>query len=411
MKHGELIPQLFRTEYRKIISVLYKHFGFDERETAEDIASETFLAASETWGLKGIPENPTAWLYNVAKNKALNYVDRNSRYQNNIAPVIKRNAAHELQHEDIDLSPENVNDSQLRMMFTLCHPSIPKEAQIGLSLQILCGLGIDEIANAFFTNRETIKKRLVRARESLREQAIKIEVPSSADLDARLDSVLSTVYLVFNEGYYSTHEDTIIRKELCLEAMRLCNMLTENAITNKPRVNALLALMSFHASRLEARVDNEGAMILYEDQEEARWNQDLIRQGEHFLDRAAFGDKLSKYHLEAGIAWLHTQKTDTREKWENILQLYNHLVSFEYSRIAALNRTYALARARSKQEALDEAKKLALENNHLYFALLGFLYTGMDDHEAKRNFERAIDLSKTTSEKRILIEKINRLKL
>jgi len=409
MEHRELIPHLFRTEYRKIIAVLYKHFGFDERETAEDIASETFLIASETWGLKGLPENPTAWLYNVAKNKALNYVDRNGRFQNNVAPEIRRNATGNLLPENLDLSPENIQDSQLRMMFTLCHPSIPKEAQIGLSLQILCGFGVDEIANAFLTSRETIKKRLFRARESLREEQIKIEVPAAEDLDQRLDSVLSTLYLLFNEGYYSTNEDSVIRKELCLEAMRLCNMLTEHAGINKPRVNALLALMSFHASRLEARVDNEGAMILYEDQDETRWNQDLIRQGEYFLDRAAAGDKLSKYHIEAGIAWLHTKKTDSAEKWESILQLYNHLVSLEYSPIAALNRTYALARARSKKDAIEEAKKLELNNNHLYFALLGFLYTEIDNKKAKENFERAIDLAKTNSEKRILLEKIRKL--
>lgn len=410
MEHRELIPHLFRTEYRKIIAVLYKHFGFDERETAEDIASETFLIASETWGLKGLPENPTAWLYNVAKNKALNYVDRNGRYQNNIAPEIKRTAKESLLPEDLDLSPENIQDSQLRMMFTLCHPFIPKEAQIGLSLQILCGFGIDEIAHAFLTNRETIKKRLFRARESLREAQIKIEVPVTADLDLRLDSVLSTLYLLFNEGYYSISENSIIRKELCLEAMRLCNMLTENNATSKPRVYALLALMSFHASRLEARVDNEGVMILYEDQDEAQWNHDLIRQGEYFLDQAASGDKLSKYHIEAGIAWLHTKKTDTPEKWESILQLYNHLVSLEYSPVAALNRTYALARARGKQVAIEEAQKLDLKNNHLYFALLGFLFTEIDNDEAKRNFEHAIELAKTNSEKRILSEKIKRLK-
>lgn len=410
MEHRELIPHLFRTEYRKIIAVLYKHFGFDERETAEDIASETFLIASETWGLKGLPENPTAWLYNVAKNKALNYVDRDGRYRNNVAPEIKRNADENSVSENLDLSPENIQDSQLQMMFTLCHPSIPKEAQIGLSLQILCGFGIDEIANAFLTNRETIKKRLFRARESLREAQIRIEVPVASDLDQRLDSVLSTVYLLFNEGYYSTNEDSVIRKELCLEAMRLCNMLTEHRATNKPRVYALLALMSFHVSRLEARVDNEGAMILYEDQDEAQWNQDLIRQGEYFLDRAASGDKLSKYHIEAGIAWFHTKKTNTPEKWESILQLYNQLVSLEYSPIAALNRTYALARARGKQAAIEEAKKLELDNSHLYFALLGFLYTDIDHAEARKNFQRAIDLSKTTSEKKTLVEKIKNLK-
>lgn len=165
MPEHELIPHLFRTEYRKIVSVLCRHFGFEQIETAEDIASDTFLTASEVWGLNGVPPNPTAWLYTVAKNKAKNYLHRDSIYENKIVPVLQNNST-TFYPEEIDLSPQNINDSQLQMMFAICHPSISTEAQIGLALRILCGFGIEEIADAFLANKETINKRLFRAKEN-----------------------------------------------------------------------------------------------------------------------------------------------------------------------------------------------------------------------------------------------------
>jgi len=222
-----LIPHLFRTEYRKIVSVLCKRFGFDQMEIAEDIASETFLAAAQSWGLSGIPEHPIAWLYHVAKNKAKNHLQRELLFKQKISTDIK-NVVGSPEAPDIDLSPENIDDSQLQMMFALCHPSIPPEAQIGLSLRILCGFGIGEIADAFLTSKETINKRLFRAKEKLREGRIGIEIPGPGEIDKRLDTVLTTIYLLFNEGYYSVSQDRIIRKELCFEAMRLCQMLIGN---------------------------------------------------------------------------------------------------------------------------------------------------------------------------------------
>src|SRR6266487_2038848 len=213
MKQQELIPHLFRTEYRKIVSVLCKHFGFDQIETAEDIASDTFVTAAQTWGLNGAPKNPTSWLYNVAKNKAKNYLQRDSIFKTKIALEIKKSSS-ELYENEIDLSPQNINDSQLQMMFAICHPSISTEAQIGLSLRILCGFGIEEIADAFLTNKEAINKRLFRAKEKLREENIPIMLPGPADMDDRLAPVLTTIYLLFNEGYYSVSQNKTLRKEL-----------------------------------------------------------------------------------------------------------------------------------------------------------------------------------------------------
>lgn len=406
MDDTKLIPHLFRTEYRKIVSVLCKCFGLGGIENAEDIASETFLTAAQSWGLNGIPSNPTAWLYSVAKNKAKNHLQRHHLFQEKVAPVLREQ---DTEGNLINLSAQNIIDSQLQMMFAICHPSISPEAQIGLSLRILCGFGIEEIADAFLTNKETINKRLFRAKEQLREGKIKIELPAPPEIESRLSSVLTTIYLLFNEGYYSISRDQPLHKELCLEAMRLCTMLIENKETNQPQVNALLSLMCFHASRFDARLDGNGQIILYEEQDTRRWNTELISKGAYFLKCAATGGKLSKYHLEAGIAYWNTQRTDTKEKWENILQFYNLLLQMEYSPIAALNRTYALSKAHGKEEAILAAEKLDLTDNHFYFALLGELYTSIDDDKAGINFRKAYSLAKTRADKQAMQKKIDKL--
>ena len=206
MEQSELIPHLFRTEYRKIVSVLCARMGFGQMEVAEDIASETFLAAMQTWPLAGLPPHPVAWLYHVAKNKARNYLQRESVFKGKIAVRIEECGVDAT--GEIDLSPGNIEDSQLRMMFAICHPSIPAEAQIGLSLRILCGFGIEEIADAFLTNKETINKRFYRAREKLREEKVDIVLLNTQDVEARLPAVLTTIYLLFTEGYYSVPHDS-----------------------------------------------------------------------------------------------------------------------------------------------------------------------------------------------------------
>ncbi|MES1217946.1 MAG: DUF6596 domain-containing protein, partial [Bacteroidota bacterium] len=391
MEQQELIPHLFRTEFRKITAVLCKLFGMEHMEVAEDIASDTFLAAVESWSYKGLPANPTAWLYTVAKNKARNYFSRNALFSEKIFPQLKYGSTG-IEEMEIDLSDENITDSQLQMLFALCNPSIAMEAQIGLSLRILCGFGIDEIAAAFLTNKETINKRLSRAKEKLREQKIQIAFPDKSEINKRLDTVLTTLYLLFSEGYYSESSDAVLREDLCLEAMRLTHLLIENEQTNQPAVNALFALMCFHSSRFDARKNENGELILYDDQDETRWNQELITKGAYYMNLASQGDTISKYHLEAGIAYWHTIKADTKEKWENILQLYNRLLQIEYSPIAALNRTFALSKANGKQAAIKEAEKLNLTGNHFYFVLLGELYSGIDNNKANENFQKAFSL-------------------
>ena len=409
MQQPELIPHLFRTEYRKIVAVLCKLFGISNIEIAEDITRDTFLAASELWGLKGLPPNPVAWLYTVAKNKSKDYFKHHSIFLQKVAKEISY-ASDTSAEFDIDLSTKNINDSQLAMMFVVCHPCNPVEAQIGLALSLLCGFGTDEIAGAFLSNKETIYKRLQRAKQKLREEKVEIKQPSCAEIEERLPAVLMTLYLLFNEGYYSASNDAVLRKDLCVEAMRLACLLVENEQTNRPSAKALLALMCFQASRFDARIDAKGDLVLYEDQDTGLWDNELIQQGKHFLNEAYAGNTLSKYHLEAGIACLHTIQEDSAKKWENILQLYNELLIIEYSPVAALNRTYALAKANGKQEAIAEAEKIHLAENHLYHSLLGWLYTDIDNEKAILHLETALQLAKTTNDKKLIGDKIRKLK-
>jgi len=408
MEQQELIPHLFRTEYSKITAVLCKLFGFEHIQIAEDIASETFLLAFETWTYKGIPANPAGWLYIVAKNKAKNYFNHNKIFAEKILKQIQYSNIKD-EALEIDLSEKNITDSQLQMLFAICQPSIPAEAQIGLALRILCGFGIDEIADAFLTNKETINKRLFRAKEKLRLEKVQINFPGKTEIDKRLETVLTTLYLLFSEGYYSESKNAVIRKDLCLEAMRLTYLLIENEQTNQHPTNALLSLMCFHASRLDARTTINGEIILYQDQDENLWNHELILKGNYFLTQASNWNILSKYYLEAKIAYWHTIKADTAEKWESILQLYNHLLQLEYSPIAALNRTFALAKAKGKQIALIEAEKLNLPGNHFYHILLGELCRGIDNIRAKKHFKKAFSLAKTQTEKNTIKMKIEEL--
>ena len=384
-------------------------FGIVHIQIAEDITNDTFLLASETWGLKGIPENPTAWLYIVAKNKTKDYFKRHKTFSEKIVVDFKLNQ-NQSEEIEVDLSHKNITDSQLQMIFTICNPIIPVEAQIGLALRILCGFGIDEIAEAFLTNKETINKRLFRAKEKLRTENIRIELPNENEINTRLETVLTTLYLLFNEGYHSSTQKTHLRKELCLEAMRLNYFLIENTTTNKPIVNALMALMCFHSSRFEARTNQIGEPILYDQQDKNLWNEELIAKGNFYLIQSTQGNELSKYHLEANIAYWHSSKIENPKKWGNILQAYNQLLLIEYSPITALNRTYALSQVKGKQTAIIEAEKLNLADSHFYFSLLGYLHTDIDNGKAISYFELAQQKAKTDNDKSLLNKKLNDLK-
>jgi RNA polymerase sigma factor (sigma-70 family) len=409
MQENENLKQLFQKEFSKIVAVISKQFGLQHIEIAEDMVSETFLQALETWKNKGIPANPTAWIYKVAQRKTLYHFRRGKIFDQKIVPNLKSNQEINDEFSALDFSPQNIRDSQLQMLFAVCNPAIASEAQIGLALRILCGFSIDEIAEAFLSNEETIKKRLFRAKEKLRADKVKMELPPEKEIEQRLDNVLHIIYLLFTEGYYSKTQNEVLRKDFCLEAMRLCLQLTDYNKTNLPRTNALMALMSFHASRFMARFASDDTYILYENQNQELWDMALIKQGTHFLQLSAQGNDLSSYHVEARIASLHCQKEDGREKWEKILHLYNQLLFLNYSPAVALNRTFALYKVYGAQTALAEAEKLKLEANYFYFILMGELYKNIDSRNAKANFLKAYSLAQTHTDKQVLQKKIDSL--
>ncbi len=407
MSQEELIPHLFRTEYSKIVSVLCKTFGFSHIEHAEDIASDTFLKAAETWGLKGTPKSPKAWLYQVAKNKAFDVFRHEKVFQQKVRPTLARGDTI-YKEVDIDLSENNIKDSQLQMLFAICNPILSSEAQIALALRVLCGFGIDEIARAFLSNKQTINKRLQRAKEKLRTEEIDLKIPDTKVLENRLNNVLSILYLLYNEGYYSTSFEKKVRKELCIEAMRLTYLLLDHEPTARPQTNALMALFCFHASRFESRTDVDGNQIVYAEQDKTQWNQDLIAKGQVYLSSSGDGLQVTEYHLEAIIAFYHTQEKDTKEKWEQILLLYNQLLQLKYSPIIALNRTYALYKANGKKIALREALKIDLKGNHLYHLLLAELYSDMDTKKRIQHLNTALELVTTENEKKLILNKLNK---
>lgn len=407
MKQNEITPHLFRTEYSKIVAVLCRTFQLKHIEIAEDIASETFLKAYESWAVHGLPENPTAWLYMVAKNKTKDYFKHIGVFETQIKEALKTNDFET--EQDFEFSNQNISDSQLTMIFSVCNPANSTDAQICLALQILCGFSLEEIANAFLAKSETIKKRLQRARTNLRKENFQIKNLSEIEIKSRLNTVLKTLYLLFNEGYFSQTNNLLIRKDLCSEAIRLTLILTENLLTNIPQVNALLALMCFQSSRLEARTNSRGEAILYDLQDKSLWDNTLIQKGNYYLISACKGNEASKYHLEAAIAYWHTTPTD-QNKWKHILDLYNQLVLIESSPITALNRIFAYSKIYGYHEAITEVEKLNLLDNNYYHGLLGYLYADNNIDQAISHYEQAIKLTKSKTERQTLLKEIERMK-
>lgn len=395
-----LLADLFRREFGKMVAVISRRYGLQYIEIAEDLVSETFLSAVESWQGKGIPANPEAWLYHVASQKVLLYFRRNKILMDKIVPHMRESQEIYEESAEICFTDGNIKDSQLQMLLAVCHPALGSEAQIGLALRVLCGFSIDEIAQAFFTNKETINKRLFRAKERLRSEGITVEPLGDDDVGTRLDNTLHIIYLLFTEGYYSRTRDEILRRDLCREALRLGLMLTEHKRTDVPKANALVALMCFHASRFDARQAGQENMILYDDQDRSKWNQELIYQGMYFLGRSAVGNEISSYHLEARIACCHCFRDDGEEKWQEVLHLYNQLLLVNYSPAVALNRTYALYKAEGRESALLEAEKLQLSGSHFYHMLLGELYIGVNNNKAMENLRTASTLAGTEAERK-----------
>jgi RNA polymerase sigma factor (sigma-70 family) len=412
--HSEVyktVDHLFRHEGGKMVSVLTRLFGFSNIEQAEDIVQDTLVKALEVWKWGKIPDNPQAWLYKAAKNKAIDLLRREKlkyKIDSEIAVLLQSEYTLVPKVNELFMAGE-IKDSQLRMMFACCHPAIAPEAQLTLMLKTLCGLSVREIGNAFLSNEETITKRLYRTKEKIREEKIALDFPGASVMPLRLDAVLKALYLLFNEGYHSSHPENLIREDLCEEAMRLAILLSENEKTNLPQTNALLALMCYHVSRFNARLDDRGFIILLKDQDRRQWNRFLIEKGNEYIMRAAKGDAVHDFHIEAAIASAHANAVSFEQTdWKLILSLYDSLVQRSDNPMVALNHHLALAEAEGYERALVELKKMkGLDNNSWYNASLGevFLKAGKKD-EAKKYFTRALPLTSSKAEAELIQRKI-----
>ena len=410
---NQLVDHLFRHEAGRMASVLTCTLGFDRLDLAEDIVHDAMVQALQSWPFQGIPDNPRAWLYRVAKNRALDVVRRENRFRQITSDadyLHQQDATDAMAHQLF--FDDDITDSQLRMLFAICHPAIAPESQMAMCLKILCGLSVREIAGAFLTNEETITKRLYRAKEKIRQDGIRLEVPDGPHLLNRLDGVLKSIYLLFSEGYNSLHPDTLIRRDLCEEAIRLALLLTQTPRTQAPAVDALLALMCFQTARFDVRIDEDGAIVLLADQDRSHWNPDLIRKGHDYLNRSAGGDTLSEYHLEAGIARLHcVAPTYAATDWQTVLLYYDLLLAQKPSPVVALHRAVALAEVEGTLAAIVTVTNLhGLETNHYYHAILGDLYER--NHQpapAQQHYQRALSLTPSTAEKKLLERKLDRL--
>ncbi|MFI5187288.1 MAG: RNA polymerase sigma factor [Chitinophagales bacterium] len=409
---NQLVDHLFRHESGKMVSVLSRLLGLQNLETAQDIVQDTLLQAMNTWGYNSIPENPSGWLHRVAKNKAIDFLRRQKRFKE-ITPQYSYllQSEYTLASTVNNLFLENeIQDSQLRMMFACSHPSITEESQVALTLKTLCGLHTNEIAKAFLTNEETITKRIYRAKEKIRLEKIELNVPQGKELPARLDVVLKSLYLLFNEGYNSSQPDNIIREDLCQEAMRLVYILTTHTITNLPKTNALLSLMCFQSSRLKSRLDDKGNIVLLKHQDRTKWYKPLIEKGFTYLEIATEVFEPSSYHLEAAIASLHAvAPTFEQTDWKSIYDLYETLYRLQPAPVVALNKAIASAYATSKENALEQLLQIkGLEDYYLYHTSVGEIYFELQNKKmAKKFYETALHLTTSKQEQQLLRNKIS----
>jgi RNA polymerase sigma-70 factor (ECF subfamily) len=403
----ETVDHLFRHESGKMVAVLTRLLGLHHLELAQDVVQESLLQAMHTWPYKGMPDNPAGWLHRVARNKAVDYLRREKKWST-ISPQYAT-LLESVKVGDPLFETGEIEDSMLRMLFACCHPVIAIEAQLALALKTLCGLTNTEIAKAFLTSEDTVAKRIYRAREKMRAADVQLELPPAAHIQSRLSAVLHCLYLLFNEGYNATNHNQIIREELCEEAMRLTYLLTQHTLTAQPQTYALLALFCFQASRLKARLDDKGHIILLQQQDRTQWYRPLIEKGFQYLEAAAEPFTLSPYHLEAGIASLHAsaQSFETTD-WRAIYKLYQALAVLQPTPVVLLNKAVAAAYALNPNEALMQLQAIdGLEQFYLYHATIGQMYALLGHKDmALISYQKALYLTTSSPEQQLLKSKI-----
>jgi len=411
---SRLAEHLFRQEAGKLVSVLTRIFGLERLQLAEDVVQEALIRALQTWPFYGIPNNPAAWLTQTAKHLVLDLIRREKLFyhkQPEITASIEQWSAGS-GAADTPLLDDEIKDDRLRLMFACCHPLVPQDAQAALALKTLCGLGTGEIATAFLTSEAAIAKRLTRARQRIRELQVPFEIPAGGELSRRLDGVLQTLYLLFNEGYKASSGANLTKNELCHEALRLTTLLAEHPSGNQPRVHALLALMLLNAARLPARVDAAGNVLRLKDQDRSSWNREMIGLGIRHLGQSAAGEELSEYHLQAGIAACHCTATDYQSTdWARIAFLYDQWMQITDSPVVALNRAVAVANVKGPGAGIEAVEAIRnrthLESYYLFYAVLGTFKAQLGElDDAAGHFRKAVQLTGIKSEQAFLAQRL-----
>ena len=411
---SQLVEHLFRHEGAKMVATLTRIFGIEHLNLAEDVVQEALARALQTWPFYGVPKNPSAWIMRASRNLALDVVRRRKVFQTKQAEIIRLMDRDDAAPDDVIFSEDEISDDRLRLMFVCCHPAIPAEAQVALSLKTLCGFSVAEIGHAFLTTEAAVAKRLTRAKQKIHQARIPFEIPAGRELGQRLDNVLQSLYLLFNEGYKASSGEHLVRTELCEEAIRLAELLAEHPTGNQPKTHALLALMLLNAARNRTRLDSEGNLLRLQEQDRMRWDKSMIARGMFHFAESAAGDELSEYHLQAGIAACHCAAKDYESTdWQKILSLYDRLVKFDQSPVVALNRAVAIANIRGPKAGLQAVRGVRdldkLSSYYLLYAVLGeFEMQSGNLQVAAEQFRKSFELAETKSERAFLLKRLQR---
>lgn len=397
-----------------MISALTRVFGVHNLALAEDVVQDALCRALEVWKLRGMPENPSAWLMATAKNRAIDVLRRERRARA-FAPELERLLESEWTFTptiEEAFEPHAIRDDELRMMFSCVNPRLAEESQVALILHILCGFSVSEISNAFLSSTAAIEKRITRGKKLLAGSKRLFELSDSEDFQARLSAIQRALYLLFNEGYHGSNTERVVRIELCHEAMRLATLLNEHPPAALPSTRALLALMCLHAARLPTRVDESGALSLLADQDRSQWNAGLIAQGQALLELSAIGQELSEYHLEAAIAWCHVTAPSAQvTDWGQIISLYDTLMAIRPSPVIALNRAIAVAQQDGPESGLTALRSIRdrerLRTYPFYALALGEFELQCGRHAAARqHFTVALPLARNRAEQSFIERRI-----
>lgn len=392
---NRLIDQLFRHYWGRAVAGLARQFGLEFLDNIEDAVQESLLAASKSWPFRGIPQNPEGWLYSVARNRLIDDLRGIQRARSQKAIIDDSGEFSQWQEIDDPQFRNEIADDVLRMMVVCCDPEINMASRCALTLQIVCGFSSREIASAYLCSPETVAKRIARARTRVLGGQNGKLFPDNSLLDSRIDSVLEVIYLLFNEGYSTYDHEQLVRFELCAEALRIVRALASAKCSAQPACNALAALLCLQSARLTSRQGNLGELILLEDQDRSRWDGQLIAEGMDNLQKAAIGEALSRYHLEAGIAACHiSAKSYGETDWPQIVYYYDRLLEIRPNLINLLNRLVAVSMVKGPQFALMELKKdpsfEPIEKYHLFEAVVASFYRRLGDmNSASNHYRRA----------------------